>query len=140
VFITRASRHDRADLQEFLAGRGWDDSNLNEGVSFVARDGTIVGCVRFIEVAPQTVVVDDVMVKEGRRREGIGTRVMHAAMSGRGGTLYLCCHDEIRNFYRPLGFEDIEVGDAPAEVIEYWRKVDDYPTPEGHVHYFMKAR
>jgi hypothetical protein len=39
-----------------------------------------------------------------------------------------------------LGFEDIEVGDAPAEVIEYWRKVDDYPTPEGHVHYFMKAR
>ena len=140
MFITRGSRHDKADLQEFLASQGWDDSNLDEGVAFIARDGTIVGCVRFIEVAPQTVVVDDVMVKEGRRREGIGTRVMQAAMNGRGGTLYLCCHDEYRNFYRPLGFVDIDIEDAPSEAIEYWRRVDDYPTPEGHAHYFMKAR
>lgn len=140
MFITRASRHDKADLREFYEAHGWDEVDLSTGAAFVARDGSIVGAARFVEVAPQTVVVDDVMVREGRRREGIGTRVMQAAMNSRGGTLYLCCHDEHRNFYRPLGFDDVDLDDAPAEVIEYWRKVDDYPVPEGHVHFFMKAR
>lgn len=140
MFITRASRHDKADLQEFFENHGWDEVDLSTGVAFVARDGPIVGAVRFVEVAPQTVVVDNVMVGEGRRRKGIGTRVMQAAMNSRGGTLYLCCHVEAREFYRRLGFDDVDLADAPAEVVDYWRKVEDYPTPEGHVHYFMRAR
>jgi GNAT superfamily N-acetyltransferase len=140
VFITRASRHDKADLQEFFESQGWDEVDLNEGVALMARDGSIVAGLRLVEVAPQSVVVDDVVVREERRREGIGTRLIQAAMNSRGGTLYLCCHDEIRNFYRPLGFDDIDVIEAPPEVVAFWRKVDDYPTPEGHVHYFMRAR
>ena len=140
MFITRASRHDKSDLKDFYAAHGWDEVDVDEGVAFVARDGSLVGAVRFVEVVPQTVVVDDVMVKEDRRREGIGSRVMQAAMNSRGGTLYLCCHEEETNFYRPLGFEEIDISDAPSEVIEYWRKVDDYPTPEGHEHFFMRAR
>ncbi len=140
MFVTRATRHDKADLKELLEGHGWGDSNLDEGMAFIARDGLVVGCVRLIEVAPQTVVVDDVLVKEDRRGEGIGRQMVQAAMNARGGTLYLCCHEDRLRFYSQFGFEQIDVERAPQAVVDYWRKVDDYPTPEGHVHFFMKAR
>ena len=140
MFVTRATRHDKADLEELLDGHGWGDSNLDEGTAFIARDGLVVGCVRLIEVAPQTVVVDDVLVKEGRRGEGIGRQMMQAAMNARGGTLYLCCHEDRLRFYSHFGFEPIGIKQAPEDVVDYWRKVDDYPTPEGHEHFFLKAR
>ncbi len=140
MFVTRATRHDKADLRELLDGHGWGDSNLDEGMAFIARDGLVVGCVRLIEVAPQTVVVDDVLVKEGRRGEGIGRQMMQAAMNARGGTLYLCCHEDRLRFYSHFGFEQIGIEQAPEAVVDYWKKVEDYPTPEGHEHFFLKAR
>ncbi len=140
MFVTRATRHDKADLKELLDGHGWGDSNLDEGMAFIARDGLVVGCVRLIEVAPQTVVVDDVLVKEGRRGEGIGRQMMQAAMNARGGTLYLCCHEDRLRFYSHFGFEQIGIEQAPEAVVDYWKKVEDYPTPEGHEHFFLKAR
>ena len=140
MFVTRATRHDKADLQAFLDAHGWTGANLEEGSAFIARDGAVVGCVRLIEVASGTVVVDDVLVKEGRRGEGIGRRLLQAAMNATGGTMYLSCHEENLEFYSHFGFEPIDIEDAPVSVVDYWRKVDDYPTPEGHVHFFLKAR
>jgi len=140
MFVTRATRHDRGDLQELLESQGWDDVDLTEGSAFIARDGAIVGCVRMVEVAPQVVVVDDVLVREGRRGEGIGRRVMQAAMNSRGGRLYLCCHPERIAFYRHLGFEEVAIDECPAPVVRYWEKVGDHPTPPGHEHHYMKAR
>lgn len=143
MFVTRATRHDKPDLRALLEAHGWTESNLEEieeGVAFIARDGGVIGCVRLIEVEPGTVVVDDVLVEEGRRREGIGRRLLQAAMNAKGGTMYLACHDDRLRFYSHFGFEPIAIEDAPEPVVAYWRKVDDYPTPEGHVHYFLKAR
>lgn len=140
MFITRASRHDKADLKEFYESQDWHDVNVDEGVLLMARDGQIVAGLRLIEVAPQTVVVEDVVVRDSRRREGIGTRMMQAAMNSRGGTLYLSTHDEERAFYKHFGFDEIEIADAPEEVVEFWRKTGDYPTNPGHIHYYMKAR
>lgn len=140
MFITRASRHDKADLREFYESQDWHDADVDEGVVFMARDGEIVAGLRLIEVAPQTVVVEDVVVRDGRRREGIGTRIMQAAMNSRGGTLYLSTHDAEREFYKHFGFDEIDIADAPEEVVEFWRKTGDYPYSADHVHYFMKAR
>jgi N-acetylglutamate synthase-like GNAT family acetyltransferase len=140
LFITRASRHDKADLLEFYESQDWHDVDIDEGTFFMARDGQIVAGLRLVEVAPQTVVVEDVVVRDGRRREGIGTRLMQAAMNSRGGTLYLSTHDAERAFYLPFGFDEIDIPEAPEEVVEFWRKAGDYPTEEGHVHHYMKAR
>lgn len=142
MFITRATRHDKNDIFELL--RGWDDEvNLDEGKAFIARDGKVIGCVRVVEVEPQTVVVDSVYVQEDRRGNGIGTQVMQAAMNSQGGTLFLCCHADRIAFYERLGFRRLADGfdDAPPSVQSYWRKVDDYPVAEDHEeHFFLTAR
>ncbi len=140
MFITRATRHDRADLAEFLAAHDFGDADLTEGTAFVARDGGIVGCARLIEVAPQTVVVEDVVVRTDRRDEGIGRRLMQAAMNSRGGTLFLCCHPEGLGFYSHFGFTEVAIEDCPDAVVDHWRKTGDYPTEPGHVHHYLKAR
>lgn len=140
MFITRSTRHDKEDLRKLLEGHSFNDVNLDEGVAYIARDGEIVGCARLVEVAPQTLVVDDVLVAEDRRGEGIGARLMQTAMNSRGGTLYLCCHPERLAFYGRLGFSEVAIEDVPTDVVEYWRKVDDYPTPPDHDHRFLKAR
>jgi N-acetylglutamate synthase-like GNAT family acetyltransferase len=140
VFITRASRHDKADIQEFLDSQGWHDADLGRGVTFYGRDGGIVGCVRLVEVDPQAVVVEDVVVHGTRRREGIGTGLMRAAMSSRGGTLYLCCHGEQLGFYARVGFTELDAAELPGFVATYLRQSGDLDPPEGHEHFFMKAR
>lgn len=143
MFITRATRHDSDDILTLLATNEWqDDVDFKEGTGFIARDGGVVGYVRLVEVEPQTVVVDNVLVLAEKRGSGIGSQLMQAAMNSRGGKLFLCCHEERIPFYERLGFSVLPNGydDAPGSVQEYWRKVDDYPTEPGHVHFFMTAR
>ena len=142
MFITRGTRHDKDDIRALLATREWDNPDLDEGKSFIARDGKVIGHVRVVEVEPTVVVVDDVLVAEDRRGNGIGTAVMKAAMLAQGGTMYCCCHEDRIAFYERLGFTLLPNGfdDAPPSAQEYWRKVDDYPTAPDHVHYFLRAR
>ncbi len=142
MFITRATRHDRADLEAFFKAEEWDDPVLDKGTSFIARDGGIVGNVRLIEVEPQTVVVEDVLVQSDRRAEGLGERLMRAAMNSRGGTLYLCCHPERLRFYSGLGFAELPFEQLPGPVRAYFEERGDAPgaLPPDHVHHFMKAR
>jgi N-acetylglutamate synthase-like GNAT family acetyltransferase len=140
MFITRTTRHDKADVKDLLEEHGWGDSNIDAGTIFMARDGVVVGCVKIVEVAPQTLVVDDMLVHKGRRREGIGADLMRAAMNSRGGTMWLCCHEELISFYERFGFTLVPESELPEPVVDYLKSVDDIPAPQGHVHYFMKAR
>jgi len=140
VFITRATRHDTDDLQQLYEGHGWHDVDIDRGVALIARDGTVIGAVRLIELEPQTVAVDDVLVRGNRRGKGIGTQLMKAAMNSRGGTLYLCCHADRLRFYGDLGFSQIPFEQLPETVQTYMRETDSYPDHPDHVHYFLKAR
>lgn len=140
MFVTRATRHDKADIGELLDKHGHTDVDLDEGSAFIARDGAVVGCVRLVEVEPQTIVVDDMLVQMDRRREGIGTRLMQAAMNSRGGTLWLVCHPENAGFYDHLGFFEVALQDLPGSVVDYLTKVGDHPVPPDHVHTYLRAR
>ncbi len=140
MFITRATRHDRSDIEELYREYGWANEHLDKGKAFIARDGGVVGALRLVEVEPNTLVVDGVLVKEGRREEGIGRQLMQTAMNSRGGTMYLCCHDNRMRFYSHFGFEEISIDDAPEPVRKYWEEIGDWPTEPGHDHFFMKAR
>jgi len=142
VFITRATRHDLSDLEEFFANEKWDDPVLDQGIAFIARDGAIIGNVRLIEVEPQTVVVEDVLVREDRRGNGLGANIMQAAMNGKGGKLYLCSHPERMRFYSDLGFQEVSFGDLPATVQTFFQDRGDSPDklPPDHVHHFLTAR
>lgn len=140
MFITRATRHDRVDLERLLTEHEWDLEHVDKGVAFIARDGGLVGTVRLIEVAPQTVVVEDVLVHRDRRKEGIGRQLIQAAMNSRGGTLYLCCHDDRLRFYRHFGFEEVPFDDLPPEVQQFMRDTEAWPDSPDHRHSFMKAR
>ncbi|HEU4480352.1 MAG TPA: GNAT family N-acetyltransferase [Actinomycetota bacterium] len=140
MFITRATRHDMSDVEELLKSEGWEDHDLREGTTFIARDGKVVGCIRVVEVAPQTLVVDDVLVREDRRGEGIGRDLMRAAMNSRGGTMYLCCHDDKIGFYEKFGFTEVAVNALLEPVSEYFDRSGDLHPPEGHEHFYLSAR
>ncbi|MEA2509113.1 MAG: hypothetical protein QOG21_1195 [Actinomycetota bacterium] len=138
--ITRATRHDKQDIEEFYAANEWEDPHLDNGVSFVAREGAIVGALSVIELEPQTVVIEDVLVQPDRRGKGLGTQLIQAAMNSRGGTMFLCCHAERLPFYNRLGFEDIPFDGLPEPVQKFMKDDDAYPFTADHIHYFMKAR
>lgn len=141
MFITRASRHDKADIKEFLASEGgWEKVNVDRGTALIAREGAIVGHARLIEVAPQMVVVEEVLVKGDRRGQGLGRRLMEAAMNNKGGKLFLCAHPEHVAFYEKFGFSSVPFDELPAEVQQHHREEGDYPPEEGHEHVFMTAR
>jgi predicted N-acetyltransferase YhbS len=139
MFVTRATRHDKEDIRTLLLENEWEDDKLDKGTAFIARDGAVVGTIRLIEVEPQTVIVEDVLVARNRRREGIGSRLMEAAMNARGGTLYLYCHDDTIPFYERFGFSLVSFEDQPQSVQEFIREdgaLDDCD----HEHFYMKAR
>jgi len=140
MFITRATRHDREDIEKLLVDHEWDLDLIDKGSAFIARDGAVVGTLRLIEVAPQVVVVEDVLVHKDRREEGIGRQLVQAAMNSRGGTLYLCCHDDRLTFYRHFGFEQLAFDDLPPEVQQFMRDTNAWPDSPEHRHFFMKAR
>jgi predicted N-acetyltransferase YhbS len=141
LFITRASRRDYDEISTFYAANNWgEDLDLREGVAFIARQGPVIGAVRLIEVAPQTVIVEDVVVATEHRRKGIGRGLMDAAMNSRGGTMYLCCHDDVIPFYENFGFAAMPFAELPESVQVYFKSNGDYPTEPGHIHYFLKAR
>ena len=140
MFVTRATRHDMDDVRELLAAQGWADSDPTKGTTFIAKAGKTLGMVRLIEVAPQTVVVDDVLVREDRRGEGIGKQLMQAAMNSRGGTLYLCCHDDAIEFYKTFGFSEVSPDTLPEPVSNYFSETGDLTPEAGHEHFFMTAR
>lgn len=142
MFITKATRHDKSDIKEFLASEGpmWENANLDRGTAFIAREGTIVGHVRLIEVAPQMLVVEEVLVREDKRGQGIGTRLIEAAMNNKGGKLFLCCHAEHIPFYERFGFTAVDFESLPDEIRKHHIDEGDLPTEPGHEHFFMTAR
>jgi N-acetylglutamate synthase-like GNAT family acetyltransferase len=142
MFITRVSRHDRSDLEEFFKAHDWDGPHLDKGVGFIARDGGIVGTLRLIEVEPNVAVIEDVVVKADRRGSGIGAQLMQAAMNSRGGRLLLCCHPERIAFYERQGFSEAPFEELPASARAFFEADGAAPhqVEEGHVHHFMRAR
>jgi GNAT superfamily N-acetyltransferase len=140
MFITRATRHDKSDAQEFYKAHDWNDADVDEGTVFIARDGGIVGAMRLIELAPGLVMVEDVLVKEDRRGSGIGEALMKAAMNSRGGKLFLSTHKPTISFYERLGFRLVDPDDCPVEAVDYWKQHGEIPWTPDHVHYFMTAR
>lgn len=140
MFISRASRHDLGDLELLMRDNEWELPDLRKGTTFIARDGGVVGCIRLIEVAPNQVIVNDVLVDSSRRGAGVGGRLMQAAMNSRGGTLYLCCHDEHVGFYERFEFGEVPVSELPEHVAAYFEGSGDLHPEEGHVHHFMSAR
>jgi predicted N-acetyltransferase YhbS len=142
TFITRATRHDKDDRVALFESQKWDDPIIDRGVSFIARDGAVVGNVTLVEVEPQTVVVEDVLVADTHRGQGIGRQMIQAAMNSRGGTLYLCCHSDRLAFYGHFGFAEVPFEELPESVQAFMRSTDAAPDQidPGHVHYFLKAR
>ncbi len=141
MFITKATRHDVADLEGLLGPLGQQAPNPRDGAVYVARAGKLVGCLRLKEVAPGAVVIDKMAVDPQRRGEGIGGQLMQAAMNAKGGTLYLYCHADAAGFYEKFDFKPVAPDALPEPVMEHFVAAGEYPAPEGHPeHHFLTAR
>lgn len=132
MFISRATRHDLSDIEELLQRHDWKVSDLKAGTFFFAREGAVVGCIRFIEIAPQTVIVQDMVVATSRRGQGVGEQLMKAAMNSRGGTLYLRCYQDLIPYYERFEFAAAEHDDLPEPVTAFF---DDAGPLEHETHY-----
>jgi predicted N-acetyltransferase YhbS len=136
MFISRATRHDLSDIEELLQRHDWKVADLRAGTFFFAREGAVVGCIRFIEVAPQTVIVQDMVVDASRRGQGVGEQLMKAAMNSRGGTLYLRCYDDLVPYYERFSFAALERDELPEPVATFF---NDAGALDGETRY-LKAR
>src|SRR5688500_1483112 len=116
MFITRANRRDVGDLEQFFESESWSDPVLDQGVAFIEPSGPISGNIRLIELDTNQLVVEDVVVAESRRGEGIGRQLVQAAMNSRGGTLYLCCHPETKAFYEKFEFSELPFDELPEPI------------------------
>ncbi|MBA2311285.1 MAG: GNAT family N-acetyltransferase [Actinobacteria bacterium] len=124
MFVTRATRHDKADIEAFLEAN-WQASAMDEGQFFFARDGGVVGCVRFIEIEPQILIVEDMVVDESRRGQGIGRELLETVMNSKGGTLYLRCFEDLAPYYERFGFSRQEPPNLPPAATALWRSRGD---------------
>lgn len=140
MLVTRATRHDVDDVVALLEAEGFSDVNVRKGVAFIARDGVVVGCVRLVEVAPNTLVMDDVVVRSDRRNEGIGGRLLQTAMNSRGGTIYVTSNRRARSLYERAGFTEIPFEELPDAVVEHYRSIGDSPGPDADDQVYLKAR
>lgn len=142
MFITRATRHDKGDFEDFYKEHEWEWSIQRKGTGFIARDGSIVGALQLFEIEPDKVIIEDVLVRDGRRGEGIGAQLINAAMMSRGGTLFLVCHPERLAFYERLEFSEKPFDELPQSIRDWFIKEEAAPhqVEEGHVHHFMTAR
>jgi predicted N-acetyltransferase YhbS len=136
MFISRATRHDLSDIEELLQRNDWKVSNLKSGTFFFAREGSVVGCIRFIDVSPQAVIVQDMVVDTDKRGQGYGEQLIKAAMNSRGGTLYLRCYEDLVPYYERFGFAPTAREELPESVANYF---DGAGALEGEAHY-LKAR
>jgi N-acetylglutamate synthase-like GNAT family acetyltransferase len=119
MFVTRAGRHDRAELKEFIESRRGGEVDTTQGTAMIAREGSIIGCIRLIELESGTLVYDDVLVAEGRD-EGVAKQLIQAAMNNKGGTIFTAVPGAQSELFTGLGFGPIEVSNVPEPVREYW--------------------
>ena len=135
MFVTRAGRHDRADLKEFIEARRGGEVDISEGTAMIAREGSIVGCIRLIEVESGTLVYEDVLVAEGRD-EAVAKQLIQAAMNNQGGTIFTAVPTAQTHLLSSFGFAPIDRAEAPEPVAEYWSS--RHGAHEGLV--YLKAR
>lgn len=119
MLVTRAGRHDKSDLKEFIESRHGGEVDTSQGTAMIAREGSIIGCIRLIEVEPGTLVYDDVLVAEGRD-ESIAKQLIQAAMNNKGGTIFTAVPAGAEGLFVDFGFAPLERSEAPAAVGEYW--------------------
>ncbi|MGH2828478.1 MAG: hypothetical protein ACRDKF_16075 [Actinomycetota bacterium] len=119
MFVTRAGRHDKADLKDFIERLSGAETDIGQGTAMIAREGVIIGCIRLIEVEPNTLVFDDVLVAEGRD-QAIAKQLIQAALNNQGGTVFTRVPGRAAALFDDFGFTAIDPGEAPAGVIAYW--------------------
>jgi N-acetylglutamate synthase-like GNAT family acetyltransferase len=135
MFVTRAGRHDKAELKEFIESRRGGEVDSSQGTAMIAREGSIIGCIRLIEVEPGTLVYDDVLVAEGRD-EGVAKQLIQAAMNNKGGSIFTAAPGSQTDLFAGFGFAAVERSEVPASVGEYW---DAHAGSEDDL-VFLKAR
>jgi N-acetylglutamate synthase-like GNAT family acetyltransferase len=119
MFVTRAGRHDKSDLKEFIEARRGGEVDISDGTSMIAREGSIVGCIRLIEVESGSLVYDDVLIAEDRD-QAVAKQLIQAAMNNQGGTIYTAVPAGENDLFSSSGFAPIDRAEAPGPVVEYW--------------------
>jgi len=100
------------------------DGKDDEAVHFVAYDDEAIGAARLRAVDPDTGKVERVAVREARRGEGWGQRIMavveDAARERGFATLVLHAQTHVEGFYADLGYETVsdEFEDAGIPHVE----------------------
>ncbi|MGH2700684.1 MAG: hypothetical protein ACRDJB_03680 [Actinomycetota bacterium] len=125
MFVTRAGRHDKADLKDFIEKLTRTEVDIGQGTAMIAREGVIIGCIRLLEVEPGTLVFDDVLVAEGRD-QSIAKQLVQAALNNKGGTVYARVSQSDAALFDDFGFAPIDPHEAPDGVTAYW---DSRPSP-----------
>ncbi len=86
------------------------------------NEGALCGAVRLCDERG-VLVLRGMRVCEDMRRQGIGTRLLHAVEPVIGARECFCIpHRYLRSFYGQIGFVDIEPTDPPEFLRERWAR------------------
>ena len=119
MLVTRASRHDKADLKEFVESIRGEEVDTSLGTAMIAREGAVIGCIRLVEVADGVLVYDDLLVAPGRDG-AVAKQLVQAALNNRGGTVYAALPEDLSAIVVELGFSRIDRSECPPPVAGYW--------------------
>lgn len=119
MFVTRAGRHDRADLQEFVSAQRGEEVDTSRGSAMIAREGAIVGCVRIVEVETNTLVYDDLLIANHKDR-ATTKQLVQAAMNNKGGSIFTAADPADEPGLFELGFTEIDFDEIPETVRSYF--------------------
>jgi N-acetylglutamate synthase-like GNAT family acetyltransferase len=114
--IEVARRDDDDAILALHREAGWSTRSVYGKVAVVREDGEVIGAIHLVAFAPRHVLVGAIVVREDRRGQGLGARLMRAAMAGAPGIWWLECRRERAAFYRRLGFAVVAEAAVPPAI------------------------
>lgn len=112
--IRPATADDQAVIRQWVRAEALDPTALHWSQFLVAElEGEIVG-IGQVRPHRRCRELGSLIVREDRRRRGIGAQIVEALLATEQGEVYLECLDEMASYYARFGFQPLPWWQAPA--------------------------
>jgi len=134
--LGQATAEEAPKAQGLIDAQGWGPGPYAGETWWAHEGGTAMGVLRLVDAGGDA-YIEDVVVREDLRGNGIGTALMREAMASRDCSYFLVCHDERVAFYQRLGYSEISREELPEAVATVCEAEGELNSDHAHLHHFM---